>query len=100
MAAVLAKGTTVIDKRRARAGIGDVAIASTRWAQVTGIGRLVSLSKGSPGSWHAPRGFTRPHRTGTYAMAVAMTGGDVLLQNTPARTAAVGARRAGQTAPR
>ncbi|HXX25132.1 MAG TPA: UDP-N-acetylglucosamine 1-carboxyvinyltransferase [Pseudolabrys sp.] len=83
MAAALAKGTTVIDNAAREPEIGDVADCLNKMgAKITGAGtsRIVveGVSKLS-GARHS----VLPDRieTGTYAMAAAMTGGDVLLQN-------------------
>jgi UDP-N-acetylglucosamine 1-carboxyvinyltransferase len=84
MAATLAKGTTVIDNAAREPEIGDVADCLNKMgAKVTGIGTSRLVVEGVArlnGTRHA----VLPDRieTGTYAMAVAMTGGDVLLQNT------------------
>ena len=84
MAAVLARGTTVIDNAAQEPEIGDVADCLNKMgAKVTGIGTSRLVVEGVAklnGAHHA----VLPDRieTGTYAMAVAMTGGDVLLQNT------------------
>ena len=83
MAASLARGTTVIENAAREPEIGDVADCLNKMgAKISGAGtaRIVveGVSKLS-GARHA----VLPDRieTGTYAMAVAMTGGDVLLQN-------------------
>ena len=84
MAAVLARGTTVIDNAAQEPEIGDVADCLNKMgAKVTGIGTSRLVIEGVAklnGAHHA----VLPDRieTGTYAFAVAMTGGDVLLQNT------------------
>jgi UDP-N-acetylglucosamine 1-carboxyvinyltransferase len=84
MAATLARGTTVIDNAAREPEIGDVADCLNKMgARVTGIGTSRLVVEGVArlnGTRHA----VLPDRieTGTYAMAVAMTGGDVLLQNT------------------
>ncbi|MGE0563399.1 MAG: UDP-N-acetylglucosamine 1-carboxyvinyltransferase [Pseudolabrys sp.] len=83
MAAVLANGTTVIDNAAREPEIGDVADCLNKMgARVSGIGTSRLVVEGVAklrGARHA----VLPDRieTGTYAMAVAMTGGDVLLQN-------------------
>jgi UDP-N-acetylglucosamine 1-carboxyvinyltransferase len=82
MAAVLAAGTTVIENAACEPEIGDVAAclnkmgarvagAGTRRIVVDGVARL-----------NGARHTVLPDRieTGTYAMAVAMAGGDVLLE--------------------
>ena len=83
MAAALAKGTTVIENAAREPEIGDVADCLNKMgAKIAGAGtsRIVveGVSKLS-GARHS----VLPDRieTGTYAMAAAMTGGDVLLQN-------------------
>lgn len=84
MAAVLAKGTTVIDNAAQEPEIGDVADCLNKMgAKVSGIGTSRLVVEGVAGL-HGARHQVLPDRieTGTYAMAVAMTGGDVLLQNT------------------
>jgi UDP-N-acetylglucosamine 1-carboxyvinyltransferase len=86
MAAVLAHGTTVIDNAAREPEVTDLAAclvkmgakiegAGTSRIVVTGVARL-------NGARHA----VLPDRieTGTYAMAVAMTGGDVMLQGASA----------------
>ena len=80
MAATLAKGTTVIDNAAREPEIGDVADCLNKMgAKVTARLVVEGVAKLN-GTRHA----VLPDRieTGTYAMAVAMTGGDVLLQNT------------------
>ncbi len=86
MAATLADGSTLIENAAREPEIADVALclnkmgarisgAGTRRIVVDGVGKL-------SGARHA----VLPDRieTGTYAMAVAMAGGDVFLQNTRA----------------
>jgi UDP-N-acetylglucosamine 1-carboxyvinyltransferase len=83
MAAVLAKGTTVIENAAREPEIGDVADCLNKMgANVTGAGTSTIVVEGV-GKLHGARHAVLPDRieTGTYAMAVAMTGGDVLLQN-------------------
>jgi UDP-N-acetylglucosamine 1-carboxyvinyltransferase len=83
MAAVLAKGTTVIENAAREPEIGDVADCLNKMgANVTGAGTSTIVVEGV-GRLHGARHAVLPDRieTGTYAMAVAMTGGDVLLQN-------------------
>jgi UDP-N-acetylglucosamine 1-carboxyvinyltransferase len=83
MAAALANGTTIIDNAAREPEIGDVADCLNKMgARITGAGTSRIIVEGVPrlsGARHA----VLPDRieTGTYAMAVAMTGGDVLLQN-------------------
>jgi UDP-N-acetylglucosamine 1-carboxyvinyltransferase len=83
MAASLAHGTTVIENAAREPEIGDVALCLNKMgARISGAGTSRIVVEGVPklsGARHA----VLPDRieTGTYAMAVAMTGGDVLLQN-------------------
>jgi UDP-N-acetylglucosamine 1-carboxyvinyltransferase len=83
MAAALAHGTTVIDNAAREPEIGDVADCLNKMgAKISGAGTARIVVEGVPrlnGARHA----VLPDRieTGTYACAVAMTGGDVLLQN-------------------
>ncbi|HEY2755388.1 MAG TPA: UDP-N-acetylglucosamine 1-carboxyvinyltransferase [Pseudolabrys sp.] len=83
MAAALSNGTTVIENAAREPEIGDVADCLNKMgAKITGAGTARIVVEGVPrlsGARHA----VLPDRieTGTYAMAVAMTGGDVLLQN-------------------
>jgi UDP-N-acetylglucosamine 1-carboxyvinyltransferase len=84
MAAALARGTSVIENAAREPEIGDVADCLNKMgAKISGAGTARIVVEGVPrlsGTRHA----VLPDRieTGTYAMAVAMTGGDVLLQNT------------------
>jgi UDP-N-acetylglucosamine 1-carboxyvinyltransferase len=84
MAAVLADGTTVIENAAREPEIGDLAACLTKMgARISGAGTSTIVVEGVSrlgGASHE----VLPDRieTGTYAMAVAMTGGDVLLQNT------------------
>jgi UDP-N-acetylglucosamine 1-carboxyvinyltransferase len=83
MAAVLARGTTVLDNAAQEPEIADVADCLNKMgANVTGAGTSRIVIEGV-GRLHGARHAVLPDRieTGTYAMAVAMTGGDVLLQN-------------------
>ena len=83
MAASLARGTTVIENAAREPEIGDVADCLNKMgAKITGAGTSRIVVEGVPrlsGARHA----VLPDRieTGTYAMAVAMAGGEVLLQN-------------------
>src|SRR6187549_3266069 len=82
MAAVLAHGTTVIDNAAQEPEIGDVADCLNKMgARVSGIGTSRLIVEGVTRLGGA-RHRVLPDRieTGTYAMAVAMTGGDVLLE--------------------
>jgi len=83
MAAALANGTTVIENAAREPEIGDVADCLNKMgAKITGAGTSRIVVDGVP-RLHGARHAVLPDRieTGTYAMAVAMTGGDVLLQN-------------------
>ena len=83
MAASLANGTTVIENAAREPEIGDVADCLNKMgAKISGAGTSRIVVEGVP-SLHGARHAVLPDRieTGTYAMAVAMTGGDVLLQN-------------------
>jgi UDP-N-acetylglucosamine 1-carboxyvinyltransferase len=83
MAASLAKGTTVIDNAAREPEIVDVADCLNKMgAKILGAGTSRIVIEGVP-TLHGARHAVLPDRieTGTYAMAVAMTGGDVLLQN-------------------
>lgn len=84
MAAVLAKGTTVIENAAREPEVTDLAACLTKMgAKIEGAGTSRIVVEGVArlgGAHHA----VLPDRieTGTYAMAVAMTGGDVELQGT------------------
>ena len=83
MAAVIARGTTVIENAAREPEIRDVADCLNKMgANVTGAGTSRIVVEGVA-KLHGARHAVLPDRieTGTYAMAVAMTGGDVLLQN-------------------
>ena len=83
MAASLANGTTVIDNAAREPEIVDVADCLNKMgAKISGAGTSRIVVEGVP-TLHGARHAVLPDRieTGTYAMAVAMTGGDVLLQN-------------------
>ncbi len=83
MAAVLARGTTVIENAAREPEIGDVADCLNKMgANITGAGTARIVVEGVA-RLHGARHAVLPDRieTGTYAMAVAMTGGDVMLQN-------------------
>ena len=82
MASVLARGTTVIENAAQEPEIGDVADCLNKMgARVSGIGTSRLIVEGVSRLGGA-RHRVLPDRieTGTYAMAVAMTGGDVLLE--------------------
>ena len=83
MAAALANGTTVIENAAREPEIGDVADCLNKMgAKITGAGTSRIVVEGVA-RLHGARHAVLPDRieTGTYAMAVAMAGGDVLLQN-------------------
>ena len=83
MAAALAHGTTVIENAAREPEVGDVADCLNKMgARISGAGTSRIVVEGVArldGARHA----VLPDRieTGTYAMAVAMAGGDILLQN-------------------
>jgi UDP-N-acetylglucosamine 1-carboxyvinyltransferase len=84
MAASLANGTTLIENAAREPEIKDVADCLNKMgAKITGAGtsriEIEGVSKLS-GARH--RVVSDRIETGTYAMAVAMTGGDVVLENT------------------
>ena len=81
MAATLAKGTTTIGNAACEPEIVDVADCLNKMgAKITGAGTPTITIEGVA-KLHGARHPVLPDRieTGTYAMAVAMTGGDVLL---------------------
>jgi UDP-N-acetylglucosamine 1-carboxyvinyltransferase len=83
MAAALANGTTVIENAAQEPEVGDVADCLNKMgAKISGAGTSRIVVEGVS-KLHGARHAVLPDRieTGTYAMAVAMTGGDVLLQN-------------------
>src|SRR3954468_1420534 len=83
MAAALARGTTVIENAAREPEITDVADCLNKMgAKITGAGTSRIVVEGVP-KLDGARHRVLPDRieTGTYAMAVAMTGGDVLLEN-------------------
>src|SRR5262245_28350709 len=86
MAASLANGTSVIENAAREPEIKDVADCLNKMgARITGAGtsRIVVEGVGKlAGARH--RVVSDRIETGTYAMAVAMTGGDVTLENTQA----------------
>ena len=96
MAASLAHGTSVIENAAREPEIKDVADCLNKMgAKITGAGTSHIVVEGVP-KLHGARHRVLPDRieTGTYAMAVAMTGGDVMLENARAGAAADRARRA------
>jgi UDP-N-acetylglucosamine 1-carboxyvinyltransferase len=83
MAASLASGTTVIENAAREPEIADVADCLNKMgARISGTGTERIVVEGVT-RLHGARHAVLPDRieTGTYAMAVAMAGGDVLLQN-------------------
>jgi UDP-N-acetylglucosamine 1-carboxyvinyltransferase len=83
MAAALARGTTEIENAAREPEVGDLADCLTKMgARISGAGTSHIVVEGVD-SLHGATHSVLPDRieTGTYAMAVAMTGGDVLLQN-------------------
>ena len=83
MAASLARGTTVIENAAREPEITDVADCLNKMgAKITGAGSSRIVVEGVS-KLNGARHRVLPDRieTGTYAMAVAMTGGDVLLEN-------------------
>ncbi len=82
MAAALANGTTVIENAAREPEIGDLADCLNKMgARITGAGTSRIVVEGVP-KLSGARHSVLPDRieTGTYAMATAMTGGDVLLE--------------------
>src|SRR3982074_2334125 len=82
MAAALADGVTVIENAAREPEIADVADCLNKMgAQISGAGTSRITIKGGS-RLRAARHSVLPDRieTGTYAMAVAMTGGDVMLE--------------------
>jgi UDP-N-acetylglucosamine 1-carboxyvinyltransferase len=83
MAASLAQGTTVIENAAREPEIVDVADCLNKMgARISGAGTKQIVIEGAA-KLNAARHTVLPDRieTGTYAMATAMAGGDVLLQN-------------------
>jgi UDP-N-acetylglucosamine 1-carboxyvinyltransferase len=82
MAAALARGTTVIENAACEPEIGDVADCLNKMgAKITGAGTSRIVIEGVP-RLSGARHSVLPDRieTGTFAIAVAMTGGEVLLE--------------------
>ena len=82
MAASLARGTTVIENAAREPEIGDLADCLVKMgARIAGAGTSRIVVDGVP-RLSGARHSVLPDRieTGTYAMAVAMTGGDVVLE--------------------
>jgi UDP-N-acetylglucosamine 1-carboxyvinyltransferase len=83
IAASLASGTTVIENAAREPEIADVADCLNKMgARISGAGTAQIVVVGVA-KLHGARHAVLPDRieTGTYAMAVAMAGGDILLQN-------------------
>ena len=83
MAASLAHGSTVIENAAREPEIADVADCLNKMgARISGAGTSRIVVEGVP-KLNGARHRVLPDRieTGTYAMAVAMTGGEVLLEN-------------------
>src|SRR5215211_566967 len=83
MAASLSAGTSVIENAAREPEIKDVADCLNKMgAKITGAGTSQIVVEGVA-KLHGARHRVLPDRieTGTYAMAVAMTGGDVMLEN-------------------
>jgi UDP-N-acetylglucosamine 1-carboxyvinyltransferase len=83
MAASLAHGSTVIENAAREPEIADVADCLNKMgARISGAGTSRIVVEGVP-KLNGARHRVLPDRieTGTYAMAAAMTGGDVLLEN-------------------
>jgi UDP-N-acetylglucosamine 1-carboxyvinyltransferase len=86
MAAVLARGETVIENAAREPEVADLASCLKKMgAKIGGIGSATLQVQGVT-SLHGAEHTVLPDRieTGTYAMAAAMTGGEVILQNTRA----------------
>ncbi len=86
MAASLADGTTVIENAAREPEVADVALCLNKMgARISGAGTRRIVVEGVA-KLNGARHAVLPDRieTGTYAMAVAMAGGEVLLQNTRA----------------
>src|SRR5271163_1814943 len=82
MAACLANGATVIENAALEPEVGDVADCLNKMgARISGAGTSRIVIEGVP-RLSGARHSVLPDRieTGTYAMAVAMTGGDVMLE--------------------
>src|SRR3984957_16051833 len=83
MAAALASGTSVIENAAQEPEIADVADCLNKMgARISGAGTRRIIVEGVA-KLHGARHAVLPDRieTGTYAMAAAMAGGDILLQN-------------------
>lgn len=83
MAATMARGETVIENAACEPEVADLATCLVSMgARIEGIGTPTLHVEGVP-ALHGARHTVLPDRieTGTYAMAVAVTGGDVVLEN-------------------
>jgi UDP-N-acetylglucosamine 1-carboxyvinyltransferase len=83
MGAAMAQGTTVIENAAREPEVKDVADCLNKMgAKINGAGTSQIVVEGVA-KLHGARHRVLPDRieTGTYAMAVAMTGGDVMLEN-------------------
>ncbi|WP_350333176.1 UDP-N-acetylglucosamine 1-carboxyvinyltransferase [Coralliovum pocilloporae] len=83
MAACLADGTTVLNNAAREPEVGDLANCLIKMgADISGVGTSTLVIKGKE-SLHGATHSVLPDRieAGTYAMAVAMTGGEVMLKN-------------------
>ncbi|MCB9993141.1 MAG: UDP-N-acetylglucosamine 1-carboxyvinyltransferase [Hyphomicrobiaceae bacterium] len=88
MAATLAEGTTIIENAAQEPEIGNLAeCLNAMGAKISGIGTNRLIIEGVD-RLHGATFDVLPDRieTGTYAMAAAMTGGNVLLRNARAET--------------
>ena len=97
MAAVLARGTTVIDNAAREPEIVDLAdLLGEMGAEVHGAGTSTIEIRGVDGL-HPVDHVTVPDRivAGTYAIAVAASGGEVLVEGVPARAPRARPRHAG-----
>lgn len=86
MAAALAAGTTVIENAAREPEIGDLAVCLNKMgAKISGAGTSRIVIEGVA-KLNGARHSVLPDRieTGTYAMAVAMAGGDVMLEGAQA----------------
>ena len=100
MAATLAQGTTVIDNAAREPEIDDVADCLVKMgAKIERRRHPHHRDRPGVARLHGAHHAVMPDRieTGTYAMCVAMAGGDVMLEGRAARAAAGRARRAGRS---
>ena len=97
MAASLARGTTVLRNAAREPEVVDLADCLIKMgARIKGAGQSTIEIEGVAFALRARRHAVMPDRieAGTYAMAVAMTGGDVLLAGARADLLQAAARRA------